>query len=363
MYDRILIAIQAQQFTEAAKLLKQWQHKQPDDPWFKLATGKYWEAKGELEKAQMAYTRLLQDAANTKVLGQAREGMQRVRDQLARRREHDLNAAKARPGSEAASVLILQPVVGAQREQAMQSFSKIMQIDAYTARMKIPSQHWRLYRVGAAGELQYFCEQLQAANIPAFCTAVADVKAIPVFRVQAIQSFEPEITLLCHNSSGQRGTLQLRWDEISQWLVGVLPVYESVVDLGPWGKLQRKETTQDYSEVMDWHLHGRGCILRFCDRTYRHRESAPLLTSRLTHDAPLMAAAAWKDLKSFCQQAIVPSPHTDFTGFGEGAIDFIDLMPDLPPQIDLARQAPSHWDTAFHLYSGLRFLQGATVKV
>lgn len=360
MYDRILTAIQTQQLTEAAKLLKQWQQKQPDDPWFRLATGKYWEAKGELEKAQMTYTRLLQQASNTKVLSQAREGMQRVRDQLARRREHDLNAAKARPGSEAAAVLVLQPVAGAQRERAIQSFGQIMKIDTYTARMKVPSQYWRLYRSGAAGELQYLCEQLQAANIPAFCVAVGTVKALPVFRVEAIQSFEPEITILCHNSSGQRGTLQLAWDEVSQWVVGQLPVYESIVDLGPWGKLKRKETTQDYAEVMDWHLPQRGCVLRFCDRTYRHRNAAPPPTRPPRQDTLLIAATAWKDLKQLCQQAIVSSPHTDFAGFGESAIDFIDLLPDLPPQIDLARPAPSPWDAAFHLYSGLRFLQSAS---
>ncbi|NJL47660.1 MAG: hypothetical protein HC929_09460 [Leptolyngbyaceae cyanobacterium SM2_5_2] len=197
--------------------------------------GQYWEAKGELEKAQVVYTRLLQNASNTRVLSQAREGIQRVRDQLAHRREHDLSEAKQPPGSGAAAVLILKPVAGEQRPSAVQGLSQVMQLDAYTARLKLPGQTWRLYRVGPAGELQYFCEQLNAHQTPAGVALVEDVKAIPVFRVHAIQSFEPELTVVCQNGQGQRGTIQLGWGDITQWVMGQLPIYESVVDLGPWG--------------------------------------------------------------------------------------------------------------------------------
>ncbi|NJL47661.1 MAG: hypothetical protein HC929_09465 [Leptolyngbyaceae cyanobacterium SM2_5_2] len=69
-----------------------------------------------------------------------------------------------------------------------------------------------------------------------------------------------------------------------------------------------------------------------------------------------MAALAWKSLKTYLQTAILPPPHTDFTGFGEGALDYIDLLPAFASHIDLARNAPSAWDAAFHLYSSLRFL-------
>lgn len=357
MYDLVSTALQLQHLTQAAQLIKQWQQEKPKDPWLALALGQYWEAKAELEKAQATYTKLLQTTANTKVLSQAREGIQRVRDALARQREHDLNAAKAQPGSELAGVLVLYPVMGEPRPTAVQGLAQVMRLDPYTARTRLPSQYWRLYRTGPCGELRYLVEQLRQHQVPCFATSIDEVRALPVFRVQAIQSFTPQITVLCQNASGQRGTLQLQWTEISQWVLGALPIYESVVDLGPWGKLKRKETTQDYAEVVDWHLHGRGCILRFCDRTYRYRASAPLpgLWEPPT-DGPLIAATAWKALKTRFEQAILPSLHRDFTGFGESALDFIDLLPEISPYLELNRSAVCAWDAAFQLYSCLRFL-------
>jgi hypothetical protein len=357
MYDLVSAALQAQQLSQAVQLIKQWQREKPEDPWLALAMGQYWEAKDEAERAQTTYTKLLQTTANTKVLSQAREGIKRVRDHLARQREHSLNQAKAQPGSEIAGVLVLQPVVGDARQAAVQGLAQVMQMDAYTARTRLPSQYWRLYRTGAMGELRYVGEQLRQQRVPCVWSSIQDIKALPVFRVQTIQSFAPQVTVLCQNASGQKGTLQLQWSEISQWVSGLLPIYESVVDLGPWGKLQRKEATQDYAEVLDWHLHGRGCVLRFCDRTYRYRESAPLpgLWEPPT-DGPLIAASAWKALKTAFEQAIVPPLHRDFTGFGESALDFIDLLPEIPPYLELSRSAASPWDAAFQLYSVLRFL-------
>lgn len=356
MYDLVLAALAANQLTQAAKLIKQWQQKSPQDPWLALALGRYWEAKENLEKAQVTYTRLLQTAANPKVLGQAREGIQRVRDQLAQRREHDLNAAKRQPGATGAAILAIAPVAGEHRQTAAQGLAQVLQLDAYTARMRLPSQHWRLLRVGPAGELQYFCEQLQAQQVPAQWATVESIQGVPVFRVEVVQAFGPQIAVICQNGQGQRGRLQLGWADINRWVIGALPLYESVVDLGPWGKLKRKEATQDYSEIMDWHLHGRGCILRFCDRAYNYRDSAPIPTAAEATSSALIATTVWKNLKAHCQDCIQVAPYTDFTGFGAGALDFVDLLPFFEPHIALIRPQPSPWDQAFHLYSSLRFL-------
>ncbi|MGF1568423.1 MAG: tetratricopeptide repeat protein [Nodosilinea sp.] len=359
MYDLVSAALKAQQLSQAAQMLQQWRQKSPQDPWLQLALGQYWETRGELEKAQLYYTRLLQTATNTNVLGQAREGVQRVSDRLAQRREHDLTAAKNRPGAAGAAVLILQPVVGESRLTGAAGLAKVLHIDPYTARMRLPSQHWRLLRTGTAGELQYLCEQLKIQQVPAFWARIEHIKQIPVFRVQAIQAFAAQITLVCQNSVGQRGSLAFHGADVSQWIVGQLPIYESVVDLDPRGKLKRRETTQDYAEVIDLHLKGRGCILRLCDRTYRYRESATPATIEAESPqagAALVATTAWKALKAYFQGAIGLPPKTDFTGFGAGALDLMELLPFFEPHIDLARELPSPWDSAFHLYSGLRFL-------
>jgi hypothetical protein len=355
MYDLVSATLQAQRFAQAAQLLKQWRQKSPQDPWLKLAMGEYWEARGELEKAQITYTRLLQSAASPRVLSPAREGVQRVRDRLAQQREHDLSAAKQQPGATAPAVLVLEPVTGDRREPAAQGLAQVMSIDPYTARTRLPSKHWRLLRTGPAGELQYFGEQLQTAGVPVRCATVGQIKGVPVFRVEAIQAVQPSLTVLCQNSAGQRGTIQFAWGDIAQWVVGQLPIYESVVDLDVRGKLKRKDTTQDYGEVIDWHLPRRGCVLRLCDRTYRYRDAAPLPPTD-PWPTPLIAATAWKAMKRHFEDCIAPSPRLDFSGFGESALDFMELLPPFDPQIDVRRSRPSAWDSAFHLYSALRFL-------
>jgi hypothetical protein len=240
MYDQVSAALSNQKLTQAAQLLKQWQRTKPQDPWLKLATANYWEAKDELEKAQVAYARILQSVSNSKVLRQARDGVQRVRDQLAQQREHELQAAKHQGDLKGAAVLVLAPVMGEQRESAIQGLAQVMNLDLYTARMRLPSLHWRLFRVGPAGEIQYFWEKLQTHGTPAQWLTIDQVKALPVFRVVQVQDFTPQLTVICQNAAGQKGTIALDWSEVNQWVMGQLPIFESVVDLSPRGKFEAK---------------------------------------------------------------------------------------------------------------------------
>lgn len=355
MYDQVTAALKNKQLTQAATLLKQWQNNKPQDPWLKLAMAQYWEAKDDLEKAQVTYTRLLQSSSNSKVLRLARDGVQQVRDQLAQRREHDIQAAKNRDDAKGSAVLALPPVRGDQREAAIQGLAQVMQLDLYTARMRLPSKYWRLLRVGSAGEIQYFWEQLQHHTTPARWLTLDQIKAVPVFRVEQVKAFIPQLTVICQNTAGQKGTIVLDWAEGNQWIVGQLPIFESVVDLAPWGKLRRKDATQDYAEVLDLHLQKRGCILRFCDRTYRYRDSVAIPAQPQTPSSSLVAATYWKGMKSLFQRYL-PPPDRDFTGFGEGALDFMDLLPRFDSYLELSRQRPVGWDAAFHLYSCLHFL-------
>jgi hypothetical protein len=355
MYDQVSAALSNQKLNQAAQLLKQWQRAKPEDPWLKLAMANYWEAKNNLDKAQVAYTRLLQSGSSNKILRQARDGVQRVRDKLAQQREHDIQAAINCSHVKGSAVLVLAPVIGDQREVAIQGLARVMQLDAYTARMRLPSKHWRMLRVGSAGEIQYFWEQLQNHQTPAQWLTLDQIKTVSVFRVIQIQSFTPQLTVVCQNASGQKGTLSLDWSEINQWVVGQLPIFESVVDLAPWGKLKRKEATQDHAEVIDLHIKKRGCVLRFCDRTYKYRDSAAIPNQTPIPSASLVAANYWKGMKSVFQQ-FLPAPDQAFSGFGQGALDYIDLLPGFDHYVELSRQQPTAWDAAFHLYSCLRFL-------
>jgi tetratricopeptide (TPR) repeat protein len=354
VFEQVSAALDRKQYGRAAALLKEWQRNTPQDPWLQVAIGHYYAARGELERAQTTYTRLLQNTGNTKVLLQAREGVQRVKDLLAQHREHELLAAQQRPGADAPAVLVLLPVSGDQRQAAAQGLAAVMQIDVYTAKLRIPSQHWRLFRVGSAGELQYFCEKLQSYQTPAFWVPVTEVKSVPVFRVQHVQAYLPKLQVICRNHDNQLGTIALDWAEVNQGVIGQLPIFESVVDLDPWGKLTRKGATQDYAEIIDLHLQGRKCILRFCDRSYNYQQGASVPG---VEASPNTAIAYWQAMKTYLQTYTDLATAADFKGFGSGALDLIDLLPHVDAHIDVSRTTPTAWDLAFHLYSCLRFLQ------
>lgn len=98
-----------------------------------------------------------------------------------------------------------------------------MQLDLYTARQRLSSQHWRLYRVGPLAELEYLCQQLNQRQVPSSCFSIEAIKAIPVWRVVAILAFEPQIKLVTQLPESGEKTLIIDRAEVSQWLTGQLP--------------------------------------------------------------------------------------------------------------------------------------------
>lgn len=358
MFDLVITALEQQEFSRAARLLQAWKQEKPRDPWLKLALARYWEATGELGKAEPAYRQLLQNAANAKLMTQARQGVARVQQAQSREREQLLDQARSQPGAAASALLVLEPVQGEARSAAAQGLAQVMQLDLYTAKLQIPGQYWRLYRVGNAGELQYFVQALRERQTPSFWAPMQPIQALQVFKVQYIQALHPQITMVCQNAAGQLGSIAFDRSEVSQQVSGQVPILESVVDLGPWGRLKRREVTQDFAEVVDLHLHQRGCVLRLCDRTYTYRQGLSFLEKPATEGpAQPIARLAWDALKQTLLQSL-PGPDVgSFVGFGKTALEYLNLLPSLPTHLDLARKVPSPWDTAFHLYSGLWFLR------
>ncbi|NET53324.1 MAG: hypothetical protein F6K09_33100 [Merismopedia sp. SIO2A8] len=134
-----------------------------------------------------------------------------------------------------------------------------------------------------------------------------------------------------------------------------MPIFEDVVDLGAYNKLQRKEKTQDYAQVYDLHLPQRRCILRFCDRLYQFNEGVPI--NVLEHpELPQVYATTrlkWNALTTNLKTNVEPTlSWTDFTGFGPTALDHLDLMDGFNAHINLFRKEETKWDHAFQLYSG-----------
>lgn len=353
MYDRVVEALQTDQLQQAATLLRQWRQQAPSDPWLGLALGQYWHLQGDLDRARAIYRSLLQTHSNPRILTQARGSLQRLEQQHRHHHQQALQRAREQPGAATAAILALPVVAAEQRAQAAQGLAQVTQLDLYTARQRLSSQHWRLYRVGPLAELAYLGEQLTQHQVPCRWVAVETLKGVPVLRVVAILAFAPQISLLVQLPEGPEQPLKLDWSEVSQWLIGQLPLYESVVDLAPWGKLKRRETIQDYAEIIDWHLPGRGCILRFCDRTYRHQHSCP--PPNCPDQSGRLATIAWSQLKDYFRQRLQTAAITDFSGFGAGALELIPMLPPLAIALDLSRPAPCPWDDALHLYSALRF--------
>lgn len=357
MQDLVTAALDRGDYTTAANLLQQWKQNHPQDPWLLVMVGQYQEATGRWEAAEKTYLKLLRQVSAPKLMNAARQGIQRVQGHLKQARDEALEAARTRPESQSPGLLCLMPVQGEARQAAAQGLARIMQIDPYTARLQLPSQGWRLYRVGPVGELQYFSDALCAAQAPAFWVKQADIKALQVFRVQHFREVANQGTVVCQSPAGQTGTIKFAWHEVTQLVRGQLPVFESVVDLGAWGKLQRKEKTQDYAEVLDLHLHGRRCVLRLCDRTYQFRQGHALPQPPSSLNQQAIIRPHWNRLIEHLQTQVPRTTQTGFTKFGAGALEYIDLLPPFEAHLNISRRSSSNWDAAFHLYSGLHFLR------
>jgi hypothetical protein len=358
MQDLVEAALKQGNYQAAAELLQQWKRKDPKDPWLMLAIGQYQEAIGKWETAERTYLKLLQKAAFPKLMSQARQGIERIQTHVLQTREAALATARSSPDSNAPGILCLEPVLGdAARTAAAQGLAKILQVDPYTARLQLPSKGWRLHRVGPLGELRFLGESLCAAQMPAFWINQADIQRIQTFQVNYFRSVDSSGTVVCQNDTGQLGEISFDWSEVSQIVVGSLPLFESVLDRDPWGKLERKEKTQDYAEVIDLHLHRRNCMLRLCDRAYQFKHGNPLPDLAPKSQSGPSTRLQWNALSAHIRDQISGPVQSGFTNFGEGALEFIDLMPFFEPHMPLVRRKDSPWDATFHLYSGLHFLR------
>jgi hypothetical protein len=322
--------------------------------------GRLREVAGKVESAGSLYRQLLQEATNPKVVAQARQGLQRLADLEKARHEQALTEATAEPSNTNPGFLVLDAVAPELRQAAAQKFAAIMKLDAYTARLLLPSRGWRLYRVGAIGELEFYGQALQRAEIPAFWVPLTAVQSIRVFRVHYLEAASPQASVICQNEDGQLGSLTFNWAEVKNRVEGRLPIFEAVVDTNVRNQLTRKEQTQDYAQVLDLHLPGRNCILRFCDWNYEFQQGVIFDASQ---DGELPAVHStnrirWNQLLYFLDNCLAAVPvWVEFPQFAETALEHLSLVRGLRSHIDLFRKAPSFWDQAFELYSGLVFLQ------
>jgi hypothetical protein len=241
---------------------------------------------------------------------------------------------------------------------AAQKLAQIMQLDAYTARLQLPSRGWRLYRAGAIGELRFLGENLRESGVPCFWATLAEIQKIQVFQVSYFQQSD-QATVICQNEQGETGSLTFNWTEVTQRVTGLLPIFEEVVDLDHRGKLQRKTQTQDYVQFCDLHLPGKRCILRLHDRSYQFPQSFVAAPQQSQLNNQTTIRINWNSLVDFLNQQLSPAAiWSDFTPFAETVLDHKELLSRIKSHIHLFRRAETSWDPAFHLYSGLAFTRG-----
>ncbi|MEO0396710.1 MAG: tetratricopeptide repeat protein [Cyanobacteria bacterium P01_A01_bin.137] len=354
MHQLVTAALDAQDYRRATQLIKQWRKTAPKDPLVLLSIGRLQEGTLQWDAAEKTYLTFLKRVNNPKLMGQARTGLKRVQQARETSRRVALDEAKAVLGSDDPGVLVIMPP--ADTQQAAAGMAEVLRIDPYMARLQLPKQGLRLQRTGPIGEMQYYGEALQAAGVPTVWATIDQLKAVQVFQIKHFQAMSPQPGIVCQSPTGQMGSLQFDWSEVTQIVRAQVPVFEQVSDKGPWGKTQRKELVQDYAQVLDLHVHGRKIILRSCDRTYEFRKSVTLVPDQTNLTSTRIR---WNGLLQTINRSTDCQTLDDFTNFGQGALEMMPLLPYMPVYLELNRRKPSDWDTAFQIYSTLLFNQAA----
>jgi hypothetical protein len=234
-----------------------------------------------------------------------------------------------------------------------------MQIDPYSARLILPSRCWRVYRIGKIGEMQFYGQQLQQADIPCFWLKIPHIQNIKVYQVKYFSQSSKNPNAVCMSADHQLGSLRFSWSEVTARVMGLLPIFEEVVDINVRGKLERKTQTQDYAHFCDLHLPERNSILRIYDSGYEFQQGLEISPNATQNTIRIN----WNNLIGWINQN---TPHSqvwsEFQPFGETVLDQTETLNQIPANIQLYRRENSNWDSAFHLYSGIIFVKNAKSK-
>lgn len=373
----IAAAIDRGDYTQALSRLQVFCQANPEDPWGKFYRGRLQEARHHLREAETIYIQVLKQTTQVKLINLARQGIQRVQAQEKEEHQQAIETALAEDGQQEISCLVLEPLDNAQKVQVMGEFGRLMHLDPYTARLHLPSRIWRLYRTGPLGELTVYQQALARIGVPAFCIALSTIESVRILPIHSLDITEGQLVIQIQNSqesSSQESSFQkpnfqkqinkiiLDPSEICQWVEGLLPLFEQVVDQGPWRKVIHKEKIQDYAHLIDFHCPERGIILRLCDRNYEflsHPQSKSK-SAKLSPKTPLENRTHHQRWRRLINSLTEFLPHLSkrsaFQRFAEAAFDQDLFLQRITPHIDLLRQEDSPWDPAFHLYSVLHWV-------
>jgi tetratricopeptide (TPR) repeat protein len=352
MLEQVAAALEQKDYKTATKLLKHLLKETPDDPWVKLYVGKIQEATGKHQEAEKIYRKLLRNTTNSKILTQARQGLQKLQEIAEEQRKRAIFQATSTTNDTEPGALILEAISNELKTEAAQKLAKIMEIEPYNARILLPSRGWRLYKTGAIGELKFYGEQLQQNGIPCFWSTLTAIAQIQVFQIKYFEEVGSQITIVCMNQSEQLGSLTFARSEVKARVKGLLPIFEEVVHLNNRLQINRKTETQDYAQFCDLHVPDRRCILRLHDSNYQFKKGIEFASDK---DANTLRSN-WNNLTYWLDEQLPEVKiWSDFTPFAETILDQNEMLSHIKAHTYLFRREASNWDPAFQLYSGLVF--------
>lgn len=354
MIEQVAIAFDDKDYQTAAKLLKQLLKESPENPWVQYYLGRLHEVSQKRQDAEKIYRQLLRDTTNTKIVTLARQGLRRLQEIEQEERQRAISQATAQPDNTELGILVLEPLSTEIKTEASRKFAQIMQLDPYTARLILPSRGWRLYRTGQVGELKFYGKQLQQAGIPCFWATIAQIQQIQVYQVKHFQESTPQATVVCRNEANQLGSLSFNWSEVTAIVVGLLPIFEQVIDVDSRHQLEWKTKTQDYAQFCDLHLPSRSCILRLYDNGYEFQQGLEIIPQANQNTIRIN----WNGLSSWIDEQLPQVKiWSDFTSFADTTLDQTEMLGHIKSHIHVFRRKQTNWDSAFHLYSGLIFVK------
>jgi hypothetical protein len=356
MLDQVIKAFECKDYQTAAKLLQKLLIESPENPWVQLYSGKLKEVSHQFPEAEKVYRQLLRMTTQSKIISQARQGLQRLEEVKQEEKQRAIFKSISAPNNNELGILVLEPINNELKVSAARNFAQIMQVDIYTARIILPSQNWRVYRIAKVGELAFYGTQLQQAGIPCFWVKIPQIQQIQVFQVKHLSINKSQIKVICQNEANQTGSIKFDLSEVTDRVVGLLPIFEQVVDVNAKGKLERKTKTQDYAQFCDLHLPNRRSILRIYDQGYEFQQGLET-QSQANHNTMRMN---WNNLMAWVENQLPDvKVWSDFKPFAQIVIDQTDILKQIPSHINLFRREQSNWDAAFHLYSGIIFTKNA----
>jgi hypothetical protein len=354
MFEQVESALNRQDFRTARNLIKTLVHNQPNNDLVHLYAAQLQEATEHLDNAEKIYRRLLVESINPKVINDSRAGLQRIRVAIEGQKQVSLTESLQTAGGQEPGLLILEPISTAEKVALAPQLAQIMQLDAYTARLHLPSRGWRLYRCGSIGELNFYQRQLQQAQIPSFCASLRSLQTIEVVNVKLINEFKPQAILTCINDYGEELRMGFAWSEVKQIVTGLLPIFEEITEVSASTTrttVSHKPKVLDYVQMCDLHVPSKNLIFRLCNQIYSFQKEVGERTGDLT---VLTSRENWQRLLSQIHERTSQAKlWSDFNPFAETALAYPETLQKITAHVQLMRRDRSLWDQAFQMYSSL----------